>query len=146
MALHSPNRGPHCTGLPSPSAIGLHNTGTHPSDMFKLVHYEARTVGSGQFASYWNAFLFVVSDAIITIKTGTLSNNGGVDDSLWWGGRYFQHLHVENNVKVKVIRGQGHTKVMAKQPGTSTKVIILTQEQYRTEIIVNSGFFFWKSQ
>ena len=34
-------------------------TGT-PLDMFKLVHYEARTVGSGRFAFYWNAFLFYI--------------------------------------------------------------------------------------
>ena len=46
--------------LPMMHCISLYRdpTPTLPPDMFKLVHYEAHTFGSGQFASYWNVSLF----------------------------------------------------------------------------------------
>ena len=60
--------------------MGLHYTGTLPPDMFKLVHYEACVVGSGWFASYWNAFLlFVVTGVITRLKTRMI-HSGEVGD------------------------------------------------------------------
>ena len=45
--IHTPQQGPRLRYHPSPS-----------TDMFKFVHYEARTVVSGRLAFDWNAFLF----------------------------------------------------------------------------------------
>ena len=129
-------RDPSAKSTPTPQAwaMGLHYTGTLPLDMFELVHYKARTDGSGRFASYWNAFLlFVVTGAITRLKTRMI-HSGEVGDifniyglKIMWRSRPFG---------VKVAR-----KAWSNSRALLHKVIILTQEQYRTEIIVNSWIF-----
>ena len=67
-ALPPPDMGPQCTApppawpTPRPCShlfnLDLIVLGPSPPDMIKLVHYEHVRLAIGQFASYWNAFLF----------------------------------------------------------------------------------------
>ena len=136
-STRNPDIGLHCTGTPRPSPPQLPRHGPwdftiqepFPPDMFKLVHYEARVVGSGWFASYWNAFLlFLVTSVITGLKTRMILS-GEVGDifnihtlKIMWRSRPF-------GVKV-THRSWSNSQALLH------KVIILTQEQYRTEIIV----------